>query len=77
MSTTCGFGDEGDGWKSAWWRKSSRRRHPARKRERLSLKLLRDLSRIAHLDDFTRMRFRLLLRRLFYGDSPPPPLLPA
>jgi hypothetical protein len=77
MFTTFGSGEERDGWKSAKSEGHSRRRHHTRKRERFSLKLLRDLSRIAHLDDFTRMRFRLLLRRLFYGDSPPPPLLPA
>jgi len=77
MVITCGFGEDRDGWKSAKRTGPSRRRHLTRKRERLSLKLLRDLSRIAHLDDFTRMRFRIALRRLFFGDSPPPPLLPA
>jgi hypothetical protein len=78
MAITCGFGEDRDGWKSAH-RSNERpgRRRPTRKRERWSLKLLKDLSRVAHLDDFTRMRFRMALRRFFDGGSPPPPLLPA
>jgi hypothetical protein len=77
MAITCGFGEDRDGWTGARSNERPGRRRPTRKRERWSLKLLRDLSRIAHLDDFTRMRFRMALRRLFFGDWPPPPLLPA
>lgn len=78
MVISGGFGEDPDGRTSAQGpNERPGRRRPTRKRDRWSLKLLRDLSRIAHLDDFTRMRFRIAFRRLFGGDSSWPPLLPA
>jgi hypothetical protein len=77
MMIACGFAEDGKRRKKAWSIERRAKRQLKRTSERMSRKLLDAVGRIAHLDDLTRMRFRIALRSLWGDDFPPPPLLPA